>query len=251
MLRFLSLLVLGLILSPSAAAQNKSKPWTEWSKKETEKMLNESAWGQTQVESNTSEITATPTSALTSTTAARTSDATSVAGSRAESGAYNQAVFVKYRIRFLSAKPIRAAVAQTVNLSQTPPNPKVVEQMQPFVERNFAEQGVIVVTVTLESNDPRFGNPAQQELNSANSGSWKNSTYLERKDGKRLFLEDYRAPINDGLGAKFIFPRLVEGKPFLDEASGEVRFVAETGKRIKLNMRFKVKDMMYNGQLEY
>lgn len=105
--------------------------------------------------------------------------------------------------------------------------------------------------MTLESNEPRFGNPAQQELNSATASSLKNSTYLERKDGKRLFLEDYRAQTNDGLGAKFVFPRWLDGKPFLNETSGDVRFVADVGPNVKLNMRFKVKDMIYNGALEY
>src|SRR5256885_9410045 len=42
--------------------------------------------------------------------------------------------------------------------------------------------------------------------------SLKNVTYLERKDGKRLFLTDYRPPGSDGLGAKFFFTRIDEDR---------------------------------------
>jgi hypothetical protein len=61
---------------------------------------------------------------------------------------------------------------------------------------------------------------------------------------------DYRAPGPDGLGAKFIFPRTLDGKPFIDSSSGEVRVYIELGKT-KVIRRFKVADMMYDGKLEY
>jgi len=46
-----------------------------------------------------------------------------------------------------------------------------------------------------------------QIFNSANAGSLRNNPYLESNGGKRLFLQEYVAPINDGTGAEFIFPR--------------------------------------------
>jgi len=90
-----------------------------------------------------------------------------------------------------------------------------------------------------------------QIFNSANTGTLKNATYLENKDGKRVFLQEYIAPINDGMGAKFVFPRTVDEKPFINSESGYLRFYAEMAKNIKLNMRFKISDMMYEGKLEY
>lgn len=87
--------------------------------------------------------------------------------------------------------------------------------------------------------------------NTRSTGSLKNSTYLERKHGKRVFLSEYMAPGNDGMGAKFSFPRLYNGEPFLNENSGEVRFYSEIEERLKLNMRFNIAEMKYNGQLEY
>ncbi len=90
-----------------------------------------------------------------------------------------------------------------------------------------------------------------QEINSAVAGTLKNNTYLERGDGKRLFLTDYRAPISDGLGAKFVFPRRVDGKPFITPDAGEVRFFTEVGEKVRLNQRFKISEMMYDGRLEF
>ena len=222
-----------------ATAQKKVKPWTEWSKKEAEKILNDSPWGQTQVVTDTSEITYTPTSGNT-----RRSNE----DGRAERGAVNQEVFVRYRIRFLSARPIRQGFARMVEIDQKTADPQLSDQLRGFVERNFDD--FIVVAVTFESNDQRFAGPVMQEINSAVANTLKNNTYLERSDGKRLFLMEYRAPINDGLGAKFVFPRKVDGQPFITNA-GDIRFFAEVGKNVKLNQRFRISDMMYEGKLEF
>jgi hypothetical protein len=57
-----------VVFAVSAAAQ-KTKPWTEWSAKDADKVLNDSGWGQTQTEGETSEPS--QTSAISQTTAGR------------------------------------------------------------------------------------------------------------------------------------------------------------------------------------
>ena len=236
-------------LSIVVAAQSKSKPWTEWSKKDVEKMLNESAWGQTQTETDTSEMTYSPT--ISPTTPSRDSEVRGTSASRVGQGALNQPISVKYRIRFLSAKPIRQAFASSVVAQQggAEAKPEFIKQMQEFVDRDFKDY--VVVAVAFESKDGRFSGKAMQAFNSAVASTLKNTTYLERKDGKRVFLMDYKAPIADGMGAKFVFPRMIDGNPFLDLESGEVRFYSELDAALKLNMRFKVKAMVYEDKLEY
>ena len=54
-----------------------------------------------------------------------------------------------------------------------------------------------------------------------------------------------------GMGAKFVFPRTLNNELFVNEQSGFLRFYSEMAKSIKLNMRFKIADMMYEGKLEY
>jgi hypothetical protein len=248
-----ALLFVALLTSISTA--QKSKSWTELSKNDAEKLLNDSAWGQTQTETDTSEMFFSPTRPGTSSigqssaTRSTASDQQSINNNRADRGAINQAISVNYRIRFFSAKPIREAISRMIVLNQDKPNEGLVEQMQTFVDRDFSQY--IVVIVTFDSTDARFSGPALQAFGSATADTLKNKTYLERKDGKRLFLMDYRAPIGDGLGAKFVFPRMVDGKPFLDETSGNVRFVSDVADEIKLNVKYKISDMMYDGKLEY
>lgn len=227
-----------------AQAQKKYKPWMEWNDKDAAKMLNDSPWGQTQTETNTSEMFYSPGN---SNTSGGTTGSGGLTGSndRNAQGALNQAVNINFRIRLLSAKPIRQAFARQLMLK----NPQGEAQLKAFAEQTSNEW--IVVAVDYDATDRRFTGRVMQALNSANMGLLANATYLERKDGKRVFLKDYKAPTKDGLGAKFIFARMDEDKPFLSEDSGYLRFYSEVGKEFKLNMRFKVSDMMYEGKLEY
>ncbi|MFN2599476.1 MAG: hypothetical protein ABR563_20085 [Pyrinomonadaceae bacterium] len=225
-----------------SAQDKKQKPWTEWSKKDVEKMLNDSPWGQTQTVTDTSEMFFSPTARPTASGASRNS------ASRDAQGATNEATDVKYRIRLFSARPIRQALARQLMLSMSAPNKDVEQRLKNFAELQSNES--IIVTVTFESNDSRFGNAAMQSFNTATVASLKNSTYLERSDGKRVFLAEYVPPGKDGFGARFIFPRVVGERNFITGDAGEVRFASMLDK-IELNMKFKVSKMNYNDALEY
>lgn len=237
--------------TPSPAQNNYS--WMELPKKDAERMLTNSAWSQTQVDTDASEMFYSPTRPGTA-SVGRSNTGTvstqqSINNNRADRGAVNQEVNVTYRICFLSARPIRQAFAKMILSSQHEPNDQLITQLQSFVERDFSPY--IVIAVTVVSNDQRFSGPVMQAINSATTGTLKNTTYLERQDGKRLFLKEYLPPIADGLGAKFIFPRLVDEQPFLKPDSGTVRFIAEFNQSFKLNMRYKVSDMIFDQKLEY
>src|ERR1044072_4019996 len=90
----LSTIVLLMILLVIAAAQLDKKPYTEWSEKEALKMLNDSAWGQTQTATDLSNVTGNSRSSSPQT---RISDVSQV----------------DFRIRFFSAKPIRQAISRS------------------------------------------------------------------------------------------------------------------------------------------
>ena len=232
-----------LLLATLVTTNAQKKPWQEWSRKDAETILNDSSWGKTQVETDISEMTWRPQAAP---DRSGRSNADPVRDERG--AATNQATDIKFRIRFLSAKPIRQAFARMIALDQPAEDPRVSKYMADFVERKFDQW--IAVSVGFESRDQRFSGKAIQAFASATTGSLKNNTYLERKDGKRLYLHIYQAPSADGLGAKFIFERIVDERPFLNSESGEVRFVSEIA-TVNLNIRFKVAEMMYDGKLEY
>jgi hypothetical protein len=233
-----------VVLLLSVVVAQKQKPWTEWSKKDIEKTLNDSAWGQTQSEGD--QQSGGNESAITQVAAPRAAERD--INRSGESGETKASTLVKYHVRFLSAKPVRAAFARMVLLSKSQPDEALTTQLQGFVDRDFSDY--IVVSVGVEVGDKKMAGPVIQAFSTATTEGLQKNVYLERKDGKKLYLMEYRAPAEDGMGAKFVFPRKFEGQPFLSE-NDSVRFVALMNERMKLNTRYKLSDMLYEGKLEY
>ncbi|MCA1630305.1 MAG: hypothetical protein LC785_10945 [Acidobacteria bacterium] len=228
-------------LGSAVFAQKEMKPWTEWTKKDVVKVLNDSAWGQTQLETQESSGSS---GAVTSTAAPLNRDARQPApGSISGS--------IKYFVRFFSAKPIRQAIVRKVQLEQPDVAAQRAEQSKAFIE--LASDQYIIIAVAAEVSDKKMGGGLAQAFSKAKVESLKNVIYLQRKDGKRVFLQEYAPPGNAEIGARFVFPRKLDGQPFITPDSGEVRFHAELGpdKQSKIDCRFKIADMMYNGTLEY
>ena len=228
------------LMAAAAVAQKNDGPWAEWSKKDCEKLISDSPWAKTQTDTDTSEMFFTPGSG--GPDVGRNS-----AGNRDFHGATNQAVNVQFVVRFFSARPVRQALARLMEINNKPPA-DVVAKLHQFAEMQSTNS--IIVTVTFVSNDQRYSGVVMQQFNSAATGSLKNDAYLQRSDAKQLFLEEYVPPGKDGFGARFIFLRAIDGEPFIKDATGELRFYAKYPNGIKIDRRFKLADMMYQGQLE-
>ena len=236
------LLCWSLVLAGGVPAQKAEKPWTEWTQKEAEKVLSSSPWAQVQVDTDTSEMFFTPTNDPRARGRTQSND-----GQRAEGGATNQAVNLKFTVRFFSARPVRQALIRLLELKNNPP-PEAIERMHTFA--NVKSGDSIIVTLTADSTDQRYLGPAMQAMGSAITATMKNETYLER-DGKRNFLHEYVPPGQDGFGARFIFLRNVDEQPFINSKDGDVRFFTKYPNGMKVDRKFKVGDMIYEGQLEY
>ena len=234
-----------VIVVASLVLAQKQKPWTEWTRKDVDKTLNDSAWGQTQTEGQ-DQSNSSSSGAITQVAAPRAADRD--LSRSGESSETKSSRTVKYHVRFLSAKPVRAAFARMVLLAKAQPDEALTGQLQAFIDRDFADY--IVVSVGVEVADQKMAAPLLRAFSVATAEALRENVYLERKDGKKLFLMEYRAPVEDGMGAKFVFPRLVEGKPFLSE-NDTVRFVAQLNEKMKLSTKYKLSDMLYDGKLEY
>ena len=240
----LVLLLLCAMTIDTVIAQKQAKSWKEWTRDDAQRILNSSPWGQQQVDTDLSEMFYQPT------TDARTSGGRAPnAGARLEQGATNQETKLTYGIRFFSARPVRQAFIRMIQLQQKNLEADVIERMNNFAEIQSADS--IIIAVTIEGTDKRSLGKVMQIISSAATGTLKNTTYLERNDGKRVFLEEYVPPGRDGFGARFIFPRIVSERPFLTPEVHDVRFVSEFGPSVKLNMRFNIAAMMVDGKLEY
>ena len=114
------------------SAQKKFKPWTEWSEKDCKKILEDSPWSQTQTETDTSEMFFSPT----------TQSGAGSSPARNERGALNQATNINYRIRFLSAKPVRQALAKAIAAKQ----PELADSLKTFVDRDYSMNNPFTAT---------------------------------------------------------------------------------------------------------
>lgn len=225
-------LTICLAAAGSAFGQKQSKPWKEWSKNDAQKVLNDSPWAHQQVDQDFVEPTP-----LT-----RPADPSIDARLKQNEG-------MTYGIRFFSARPIRQAFVRMIQFQKKDLPPDTVSRLNTFAE--FVSEDSIIIAVTVENPDANMLGKAMQIMRNAATAEIKNSTYLERSDGKRVFLDQYTPPGPDGFGARFIFPRLLDGKPFLNPDFTIVRFVSDLGPQIKFHMTYKVKEMMLDGKLEY
>ena len=213
------------------SAQWNKKPYTEWSEKEATKLLNDSPWGQTQAVTDTSQMTGV---------------------ARADSGQSRIAdVFnVNLRIRFLSAKPVRQAISRLMEIKNAEKiSPQLATRLKEFAAADFPDYIVITVTTESEKASALF-QQTQAAFYKLTTNEMINNTYL-LASGQRVFVKEYQPPGKDGLGARYIFPRLVDGKPFVNPETVDVLFHSEPRGTTVLNMRYKVKDMMFDGKLEY
>ncbi len=229
----LHLLLFVLVLSGDASAQWDKKPYKQWSEKEALNILNNSPWGQTQTYTDTSHMF---------------DEGRPVLSNERRAVEVPE---VQFRIRFFSSKPIRQATSRLVELKQKGGVSKqLAAQLDALADANFPDYVVITVTVEAGQAGNLMGLAASL-LDRQSTSQLKNDTYLSLKGGKRVFLAEYQTPRKDGLGARFIFPRVVDGQPVISLDSADVLFHATLNAGPELNMRFKIKDMMFAGNLEY
>ncbi|HKP11761.1 MAG TPA: hypothetical protein VJZ91_06605, partial [Blastocatellia bacterium] len=217
----LSMAALLLSLPLSADAQWNKKPATEWTEKDAQKVLDDSPWAHTQVFTSPITLFRGPV------TGRQTPGSTSTGEANA--------THVNFRIRFFSARPIRQAFGRLIEVKQKHQlADEMVAQLKNLTAGEFQEY--IVVTVTCDSSEAGANvQVAQGLLYSRGTANLKNSTFLETKGGKRVFLQEYQRPRQDGIGARFVFPRMLDGKPFITPESEEIRFYTELDGNYRLD----------------
>ena len=236
---FTAVLCLMWLFPLFATAQWSGKPYTEWSEKEALKLLHDSPWAQTVIFSDLPDRTAAPNRDADSN---RTID---VGGSR-----INRAAQINFRICLLSAKPVRQAISRLIEIKQGGNiNQELAAQLKSFAEEDTSQQ--VIVTVLFDAPRPstRFFN-LRDLLDKFTTAELKNKAYLSVEGGSRLPLQEYLPPGETELGARFVFPRFVEGKPLVTLENREIRFHAELGGYL-LDESFKVRNMIYKNRLEY
>ena len=236
MKKLLIVLLAFYLAASSAVAQKKLKPWKEWSKTEAEKMLNDSPWAHPQVDMD-----------LTDPNPLNRSRVSGIGNEETRTRLNEERV--AYYIRIYSARPIRQAFIRLLQLQQTNIEPGILARMNAFAEKQPEDS--IVIAVQVDGPDTKPIEKVMQVLRTESTGTLRSVSYLERSDGKRVYLTQYISPGRDGVGARFIFPRKLDGQPFLTATFTSIRFISELGSSIKFDMIFKVKEMIVDGEVEY
>lgn len=227
------------ILIGVASAQWNQKPYPQWTEKEALRMLDDSPWGQTQV----------------------FADSTSPGGGPVPNGDPDRAIDqggsrvsyisqINFRIRFLSARPVRQAISRLMEIRRREDSPEFAAKLKDFVTEESPDY--VVVAVLCDSPRPTAKlQRAMEMLDQLTTEKLKGKAYLATSDGRRAPIEEYQPPGRDSIGARFFFPRLINGKPLIRGDRGEIRFYAEMSDEYKLDRSYKIKTMTYEGRLEY
>lgn len=145
-----------------------------------------------------------------------------------------------YTVRFVSAQPVRMAIARWAIL-----NGRITAEQAETMLKQDSYDGSIVVSLSA-SNDEDWA-----ELNDFSTQSLKEENYLLLKKSKRkIFAERYIPPVESGIGeALFYFSRANDGKTLITPSEKEVSFNCRLSNRTQLRREFKLKDMIFNGEL--
>ncbi|HWQ03208.1 MAG TPA: hypothetical protein VNL38_01895 [Candidatus Nitrosotenuis sp.] len=254
--RFAWALLLALILLPlSASAQFwEKKEWTQWSKSDAQKMLEDSPWARTWVfgENRRSEV-----------------------GESSQGTARETEPRISYSIQLRSALPVRMAEARQLQIAnkydKMPEDKKKAldASIKDYLNRVYADS--IVVHVAFSSNVQSYERWLVQVWSGVPSGTIPVNTRLITSSGK--FVEPVRfiAPTGGAQEFLIIFPRLINGEPIFTSADKTFRiefpspdpgFGANTNQGIDLllasggaggrvSAEFKLEKMTFKGDLLY
>lgn len=156
-----------------------------------------------------------------------------------------------FHVRFLTAKPVRMAIARERMLQ----HPELMDAARLAGLQRFVQQPDdthIIVSLVLSSRPP--GAPTlfefRTELLRARLTAVAATTFLATGSGQRVYVTEYRPPDQRDLGSLYYFPRLREdGSPLVTVEDKEIRFETAIGGQ-RIWRQFKLTDMVFAGRLE-
>jgi hypothetical protein len=144
-----------------------------------------------------------------------------------------------FTVRFMTAKPVRMAMARYAVLAGR----LLPEQGLQFVTESGNSEKIIVAVGCLESPPVELDLPGE---------ALQGAAYLQLKASKtRVGFEQFLNPSQTDQGeALFVFPRFEDGVPLVTRKEKEVTFELHLPGTVDLKAKFKLKDMLIDGELE-
>jgi hypothetical protein len=164
-------------------------------------------------------------------------------------------IYNTYFVRFLSALPIRQAFVRIRQLQlgykdlDAAHKKEIDQQLQGILDLDVDHW--IVVAVAFRSNNPREQSRVERFFESETMETIKTRAFLSTEHFTRVEVIAYFPPNEPSVGAKFVFPRHIDGTPIVQPDDKEVVFEFDTpGSGRELRARFEVADMIVNGELQ-
>jgi len=226
------IIVVLLAALPAIAAVHDQSPlkrgFESWTRDEAVWMLNESPW-------------------------ARRETFTRVVGGIGSGVRGEKEILSTYFVRFLSARPIREAFVRIQQIKSG------YSQMESGQKRRFdrmTRPGLnldvsrwIVVAVAFRSNDSDQEIRFRRHMQAQTLETLKNTTSLSTRRFPELQPVAYFPPREDSVGAKFVFPRQLDGKPAVSPQDDEITFEMKTPVATpELRSIFQVQEMHIEGE---
>jgi hypothetical protein len=223
--------VVGLLALRAFASSSDAltKPFRKWSLDEAVEILNNSAW-------------------------ARQETYTRVVGGIGSGVLGEKEILETFFVRFVSARPIREAYARVQQIQSgydrlsTEQKRRMDRSLVPVVRLDSSRW--IVLAVSFRSNDESTERQVKQFFEIETTESMRPRAFLSTDRFPQVKLEAYFAPTDEALGAKFVFPRYVGGKPVVVKTDESVTFEIDVpGLERDLRARFAVAHMVIKGDL--
>ena len=164
-------------------------------------------------------------------------------------------IFNTFYVRFLSAKPLREALVRVQQLEfgyeelSDGDRQRFDQFARDSLLSGFGDW--IVVAVSFRSNDPNEESSVRRFFEKETPETLKNKAFLSTEQFSQVRMHTYFPPRDEGIGAKFVFPRESDGAPIVSETSESITFelLDVPAASPRLRARFRVKDMLVNGKL--
>src|SRR2546423_1795866 len=131
------IVAIAALVTVATFAQKQNKPWKDWTRKDAENILSDSAWSRSQTETESPRSSDVPTNF--GDTRGREDANRNPATGGGRTG-------VTFHVRFFTARPVRQAYVRILELGETPPEPAAAEKMDAWA--NLAADDRIIVTVS-------------------------------------------------------------------------------------------------------
>ncbi len=218
------------------------KPYNEWTQKECERILADSPWAYPYA------ITGVSIPGMMNFETSRQTPSRSFGDSNAGGSTGDREVHLIMQIRFLTAKPLKAAIGQ-MRLIADPENTVLESQVKQYVDQENGPEVAVEITFRSEPE----GHPAIRQIEgffrTATLPSLQNKVWLS--EGSRdvhVPILRYQGPYEGYSGALLFFSRFDEsGKDYFENPEDDILFHLEADFGM-VDLLTKTKNMRFNDE---